>query len=105
MPVRGSNTSRRAAPAAALDAFIPLGDVAVNPPFAGTYVPFRHYRTDLRVESLMVEVWRDAYLGERAGAPTGGLDRSAAIFCLSVSTTTQPAGPALPRRWWSSNGC
>jgi N-formylglutamate deformylase len=72
--------------AAALDAFSPLGDVAVNAPFAGTYVPVRHYRTDLRVESLMVEVRRDAYLGEREGAPTGGLDLVAAALARLLAT-------------------
>ncbi len=72
--------------AAALDAFSPLGDVAVNAPFGGTYVPLRHYRTDLRVESLMVEVRRDAYLGERDGAPTGGLDLVAAALARLLAT-------------------
>ena len=39
--------------------FAAEGDVAENEPFTGTYVPLRHYGTDLRVSSLMVEMRRD----------------------------------------------
>jgi N-formylglutamate deformylase len=72
--------------AAALHAFRPLGEVAVNAPFSGSYVPLRHYRTDLRVQSLMVEVRRDTYLGERDGAPSGGLDLVAAALARLLAT-------------------
>ena len=37
-------------------------ETAVDEPFAGTYVPLRHYANDLRVSSLMVEIRRDQYL-------------------------------------------
>jgi N-formylglutamate amidohydrolase len=43
-------------------------DLAINEPFAGTYVPTRHYGRDLRVSSLMVEIRRDQYL-DAAGDP------------------------------------
>jgi N-formylglutamate amidohydrolase len=43
-------------------------DVGVDQPFAGTYVPLRHYGTDLRVSSVMVEIRRDQYL-DSEGAP------------------------------------
>lgn len=46
---------------AATDVFAPLGDVLVDEPFAGTYVPLRHYDAgDIRVVSLMVELRRHA---------------------------------------------
>jgi N-formylglutamate amidohydrolase len=44
---------------AARDAFAGLGTVAVDTPFAGSYVPLRHYRRDARVASLMLEIRRD----------------------------------------------
>ena len=53
---------------AAQAAFSGLGSVAVNQPFRGTYVPLRHYGHDDRVESIMLEIRRDAYL-HRDGTP------------------------------------
>jgi N-formylglutamate deformylase len=44
---------------AAREVFAPLGDVVLNSPFAGTYVPMAHYGTDARVASLMLELRRD----------------------------------------------
>ncbi len=56
--------------AAATDAFAAIGDVAVNEPFAGTYVPMRHYEAgDTRVASVMVELRRT-----EATQPSGGRD-------------------------------
>ncbi len=51
------------------------GDTAVNSPFAGCYVPLRHYRRQPAVTGLMVELRRDTYLVEPAGPTTGGLAR------------------------------
>ncbi len=51
---------------AARAAFAPLGDVALNSPFAGTYVPLSRYRTDARVASLMLELRRDIVDGREA---------------------------------------
>jgi N-formylglutamate deformylase len=56
--------------AAATAAFAPVGSVAVNEPFHGTYVPLRHYGQDDRVESIMLELRRDAYL-DGEGRPDG----------------------------------
>ncbi|MGA7689343.1 MAG: N-formylglutamate amidohydrolase [Jiangellales bacterium] len=56
--------------AAATNAFAAIGDVAVNEPFAGTYVPMRHYEAgDTRVASVMVELRRT-----EATQPSGGSD-------------------------------
>jgi N-formylglutamate amidohydrolase len=64
--------------AAAREAFAHLGSVAVDRPFRGTYVPLRHHGLDDRVESIMLEVRRDAYL-RADGAPDGAaIDRIAA---------------------------
>ena len=55
-------------------AFAGLGDVHLNEPFAGTYVPLRHHGKDDRVHSLMIEIRRDVYMDEPGGRPTPGLD-------------------------------
>jgi len=47
--------------AAARSALAPFGSVTVNEPFRGTYVPLRHYGSDQRVSSLMLEIRRDVY--------------------------------------------
>jgi N-formylglutamate deformylase len=49
-------------------AFAGCGTVAANTPFAGCYVPLRHYRRDPAVTALMVEIRRDVYVDDRAGA-------------------------------------
>ncbi|GAA1828313.1 N-formylglutamate amidohydrolase [Luedemannella flava] len=53
-----------------------FGDLGVgwNTPFAGCYVPLRHYGRDDRVAAIMVEIRRDTYLVEPGGRPTAGID-------------------------------
>jgi N-formylglutamate deformylase len=58
---------------AAMAAFEPCGGCALNTPFAGCYVPLRHYGTRPAVASLMVEIRRDLYLVEPGGPPTDGI--------------------------------
>jgi N-formylglutamate deformylase len=58
---------------AASVAFATLGDVGLDTPFAGCYVPLRHYRRDARVSALMVEVRRDVYMHEPGGLLTPGV--------------------------------
>jgi len=41
--------------------------VAVNSPFAGSYVPTKHFGVDARVSSVMIEVNRRLYLDEGTG--------------------------------------
>ena len=43
-----------------------IGQVLLNTPFAGTYVPLRFYRTERRVASIMIELRRDTYTGARS---------------------------------------
>lgn len=41
--------------------------VAINKPFAGTYVPLMHLGRDKRVSSIMIEVNRSLYMNETTG--------------------------------------
>jgi N-formylglutamate amidohydrolase len=67
--------------AAAVDAFTRSGwGTAINEPFAGTYVPLRHFGRDSRVTSLMVEVRRDVIMDESTGEPHDGVDEVAATL-------------------------
>lgn len=50
--------------AAARTAF---GEVGLDSPFSGTYVPLRHHGIDPRVSSIMIELRRDTYLHDAAG--------------------------------------
>jgi len=59
---------------AALAAFVPCGDLDLNTPFAGCYVPLAHYRTVAEVSALMVEIRRDRYVTEPGGPPSAGID-------------------------------
>jgi predicted N-formylglutamate amidohydrolase len=43
----------------AVAAFAGCGDIDINTPFAGCYVPLRHYRVDPRVTAVMIEARRD----------------------------------------------
>lgn len=61
--------------AAARDAFAGFGDVELDTPFAGCYVPLKHYRRQPAVTGIMVEIRRDTYLDEPGGPPTGGIDQ------------------------------
>jgi len=60
-------------------AFGVLGDIALDTPFAGTYVPLRHYGKDPRVHALMIELRRDVYLAEPV-TPAPGLAKAAAAL-------------------------
>ncbi|MBP0449057.1 N-formylglutamate amidohydrolase [Kitasatospora sp. RG8] len=65
-------------PAALLDAaqqaFAGFGGTGLDSPFAGTYVPLRHYGKAANVSALMVEIRRDLYMDEPGGPAGPGLD-------------------------------
>src|SRR5947209_15892928 len=44
---------------AARAAFEPCGEIELNTPFAGCYVPLRHYNAQPAVSAIMIEVRRD----------------------------------------------
>ncbi|MGM1028971.1 MAG: N-formylglutamate amidohydrolase [Actinomycetota bacterium] len=52
------------------DAFVELEQVD-NEPFAGAYVPLKHFGRDRRVQSVMLELRRDQYMDERSGRLDG----------------------------------
>ncbi|WP_425827516.1 N-formylglutamate amidohydrolase [Streptomyces fractus] len=62
----------------AREAFASTGETSVNSPFAGTYVPLKHYGRDARVQALMIEIRRDQYMHEPGGSTTHGVDSLAA---------------------------
>lgn len=80
--------------AAATEAFKTVG---LNSPFAGCYVPIKHYRTDPHVKAIMVEIRRDTYLIEPAGPPTEGL------ATVSRALVTMIAGKAFGHNGFSSD--
>jgi N-formylglutamate deformylase len=48
---------------------------AKNTPYAGTYVPLRHYGRDERVTSVMIELRRDVYLTDPRTPDPARVDR------------------------------
>lgn len=55
-------------------------EVAVNTPFAGTYVPLDFYCSDRRVSSLMIEIRRDTYMDEERVELHEGADKVVAAL-------------------------
>lgn len=72
-------------------------DIAINTPFAGAYIPLKHYRSDERVLGLMVEIRRDVYLDDELRATDDGVGRIAwaigALVAGSVNAIASAAGP------------
>ncbi|MFG2716088.1 N-formylglutamate amidohydrolase [Streptomyces goshikiensis] len=71
---------------AARRAFAGFGGTGLDSPFAGTYVPLRHYGKDPRVSALMVEIRRDLYMSEPGGPAGPGLDALAGALAALVGT-------------------
>ncbi|MEU9398849.1 N-formylglutamate amidohydrolase [Streptomyces sp. NPDC048242] len=71
---------------AARAAFARCGDVGLDSPFSGTYVPLAHYGVDRRVSALMVEIRRDAYMTEPGGPAGPDLEQLAEALAELVDT-------------------
>jgi N-formylglutamate amidohydrolase len=74
--------------AAARGAFAQCGDVELDTPFAGCYVPLRYHGRDAAVSALMVEMRRDSYMREPGGPPTDGAARVTAALARLVDAVT-----------------
>lgn len=60
-----------------------IGEVVVNEPFSGSYIPLRHFGRDIRVASVMVELRRDTHLREDGSLdPEGTLRITAALVTI-----------------------
>ena len=45
--------------------FTPLGEIDINEPYAGTYVPLKYYGVEKRVSSIMMETRADTFLDSK----------------------------------------
>jgi N-formylglutamate amidohydrolase len=85
-PVCLGTDSFHTPPSLVVAAVAAFGEVALNTPFAGCYVPLDFYRREPAVTALMLEIRRDGYLVEPGGAPTDGLGALAARLTALVDT-------------------
>ena len=72
---------------AAREAF---GDVGLDSPFGGTYVPLEFYGREPRVSALMVEIRRDTYMTEPGGPAGPGLHRLGQALAALVDALEPP---------------
>ena len=73
---------------AARGAFAQCGDIGLDTPFAGCYVPLRYYGRDPAVSALMVEIRRDTYMREPGGPPADGIARVMAALARLVNAVS-----------------
>lgn len=72
------------------DEFGAIGDCFENEPYAGTYVPLKHYGIDQRVSSVMMETRADTFLDE-ALTPHSGFDLVASTLSRILSRINSDA--------------
>jgi N-formylglutamate amidohydrolase len=83
---------------AALSAFASVGDIDVNTPFGGAYVPLEHYRRVGTVAALMIEIRRDVYMTEPGGTPNENVDTVVRALTGLVDAVSAAATGELGRR-------
>ena len=76
---------------AARSALAAIGSVTINEPFRGTYVPLRHYQSDQRVCSLMLEIRRDVYMRPDGSPDLDRIETLAAAITEIVDESTRRA--------------
>lgn len=74
---------------AAWSAFVGCGEIGVNAPFAGAYVPLKHYGVGREVSAIMIEIRRDLYMAEPGGTPHAGIDAVVTALTQLVDATTR----------------
>jgi N-formylglutamate deformylase len=52
-----------------------VGDIVVNEPFSGSYIPIRHFGRESKVTSVMLEIRQDVYLREDGKMDPQGASR------------------------------
>jgi N-formylglutamate deformylase len=68
-------------------------DTVVNRPFSGTIVPIKHFRSDCRVRSVMIEINRKLYLNESTGQRLPDFDRFRDRFRETLEELISAAAP------------
>ncbi|MFC8343267.1 N-formylglutamate amidohydrolase [Streptomyces sp. NPDC057280] len=66
-----------------------FGEVGLDSPFSGTYVPLEFHGRDPRVSALMVEIRRDTYMTEPGGPAGPGLERLASALAALVDAVSR----------------
>ncbi|MDG9719002.1 N-formylglutamate amidohydrolase [Streptomyces sp. DH24] len=74
---------------AARKAFGRCGEVGLDSPFGGAYVPLEFYGKRPEVAALMVEIRRDTYMAEPGGPAGPGLDRLAGALAELVAAVSR----------------